>query len=319
MSAMFTQQISHPVARVCAWVLAALLLLMSGAAMAQENTSEPAEPTGLTGPLLMGQPTDKALGLQPAASVLKHDAHFFHDAILMPIITAISIFVLVLLIIVVARFNKKANPTPARFSHSTALEVAWTLVPVLILVVIAVFSFPLLYKYDNMPKPDVTVKAIGAQWYWIYEYPDHEELTFDSYMLSDEDAAAQGQPRLLGTDNPLVVPVGKTVKVLVTAQDVIHNFALPAFGLKTDAIPGRMNETWFIAEQEGEFYGQCSELCGVRHAYMPVHIKVVSEEDYAAWIAEQTGEEVTFTTETTDETQTANTSPVDTGAVALAQ
>lgn len=264
---------------------------------------------------LMGQPTDKGLGLQPAASVLKHDAHFFHDVILMPIITVITLFVLALLIYVMVRFNAKANPKPSKFTHSTLLEVAWTLIPVLILVFISVYSFPLLYKYDNAPEADVTVKAIGAQWYWVYEYPDHEDLTFDSYMLSDEEAAEKGEPRLLGVDNPMVVPVGKVVKVLVTAQDVIHNFALPAFGLKTDAIPGRVNETWFIAEEEGDFYGQCSELCGVRHAYMPIQIKVVSEQEYAKWIAEQTGEapanDNTDDTETDtasadDETQTAS-------------
>ncbi len=233
---------------------------------------------------LIGQPTDKALGLQPAASVLKHDAHFFHDSVLMPIITAISVFVLLLLVIIVVRFNRKANPVPAKFTHNTLLEVIWTVVPVGILVVIAVFSFPLLYKYDNMPKPDMTIKAVAYQWYWAYEYPDHDGLSFDSYMVEDKDLKP-GQPRLLAVDNPIVVPVGKVVQVLVTAGDVIHNFAMPAFGLKTDAIPGRVNETWFKADRIGDFYGQCSELCGVRHAYMPIHIKVVSEDDYQKWLA----------------------------------
>jgi cytochrome c oxidase subunit 2 len=233
---------------------------------------------------LVGQPTDRAIDLQPAASVLKHDAIFFHNQILLPIITAITVFVFVLLLIIVVRFNKKANPVAAKWSHNTLLEVIWTVIPVGILVVIAAYSFPLLYKYDNMPKPDLTIKAVGHQWYWSYEYPDHEGVAFDSYLVEEKDLKP-GQPRLLAVDNPIVVPVNKVVEVIVTAEDVIHNFAMPAFGLKTDAVPGRLNHTWFKAEKVGNYYGQCSELCGVRHAFMPIQIKVVSDADYAAWLA----------------------------------
>ncbi len=233
---------------------------------------------------LMGQPTPDYIGLQQAASPLKHSAIFFHNAILMPIITAISIFVAILLGIIVVRFNKKSNPVPAKFSHNTALEVAWTLIPVGILLFISIFSFKLLFAYHDMPKPDLTVKATGYQWYWGYTYPDQKIDEITSVMLSEADAKKNGQPYRLAADNSLVVPVGKVVKVLVTGSDVIHNFAMPAFGLKTDAIPGRINETWFKAEKTGMFYGQCSELCGVDHAFMPIQIKVVTQEEFDAWV-----------------------------------
>ncbi|MFN3513009.1 MAG: cytochrome c oxidase subunit II [Phenylobacterium sp.] len=238
---------------------------------------------------LMGQPTPMGVGLQPAASPLKHDAHFFHNGVLMPIITAICLFVLALLIWVVVRYNKRANPVPARWSHNTVVEVIWTVVPVLILMFIAVFSFRLLFDYHNMPKPDLTVKAVGYQWYWGYEYPDHEVGEFISNMLPEDEAKAQGVPFRLAATEPMVVPVNKNVRVLVTAADVIHAFALPAFGLKTDAIPGRVNETWFRAERTGTFYGQCSELCGVDHAFMPIEIKVVTQEEFDAWLASKGG------------------------------
>ena len=238
---------------------------------------------------LMGQPTPKGIALQPAAAPLKHDAIFFHDAILMPIITIITLFVAALLIWVIFRYNARANPVPAKFSHNTTIEVIWTLVPVLILVFIAIFSFRLLFTYHDMPRPDLTVKAVGYQWYWGYEYPDHEVGEFISNMLPEEEARAAGVPYLLAANEPMVVPVGKTVRVLVTAADVIHSFALPAFGLKTDAIPGRVNETWFTAEKEGVYYGQCSELCGVDHAYMPIEIRVVSQAEFDAWVASKGG------------------------------
>ena len=237
---------------------------------------------------LLGQPTPGGMGLQPAASPLKHQVHFFHDAILLPIITIISLFVLGLLLWIVVRYNKKSNPTPAKWSHNTTIEVIWTLVPVLILMVISIFSFRLLFDYHNMPKPDVTVKAVGYQWNWGYEYPDQKIPEFISAMLPEEEVAKRGLPhslyRLAATE-PMVVPVGKVVRVQVTAADVIHAFALPAFGLKTDAIPGRLNETWFTAEKIGTYYGQCSELCGVDHAFMPIEIKVVSQADFDAWVA----------------------------------
>jgi cytochrome c oxidase subunit 2 len=238
---------------------------------------------------LMGQPTPGGIGLQPAASPLKHQAHFFHDAILMPIITGICLLVLGLLVWVVVRYNKKANPTPAKWSHNTLVEIVWTVLPVMILVGISLFSFRLLFAYHDMPTPDLTVKVTGNQWNWAYEYPDQGVPEFISNMLPEDEAQAQGVPFRLAVDEPIVVPVGKTVRVLVTASDVIHAFALPAFGLKTDAIPGRVNETWFRAEREGVFYGQCSELCGVDHAFMPIQINVVSEAEFAAWVASKGG------------------------------
>jgi cytochrome c oxidase subunit 2 len=236
----------------------------------------------------LGQPTPDGIGLQKAASPLKHEAIFFHDIILLPIITVISLFVLALLIWVVVRYNRKANPTPATFSHNTALEVAWTLIPVLILMFIAIFSFGLLFRYHNMPKPDLTVKAVGYQWNWGYEYPDQKIPEFISNMLPEDEVAKRGLPRdvyRLAATEPMVVPVNKVVRVQVTAADVIHAFALPAFGLKTDAIPGRLNETWFKAEKVGTYYGQCSELCGVDHAFMPIEIKVVTQAEFDAWVA----------------------------------
>ena len=237
---------------------------------------------------MMGQPTDGSIGLQPAASPLKHHAHFFHDVILLPIIIAISVFVLGLLIWIAIRYNAKANPVPAKFSHNTVLEIVWTLVPVLILMVIAIFSFRLLFEYHDTPKVDLTVKATGYQWYWGYEYPDQEIGEITSTIMSEEDVAKAGLPASLyklKASTPLVVPVNKVVRVQVTAVDVIHAFALPAFGLKTDAVPGRLNETWFKAEKVGTYYGQCSELCGVDHAFMPIEIKVVSQADFDAWVA----------------------------------
>ncbi|ATQ44229.1 cytochrome c oxidase subunit II [Caulobacter mirabilis] len=236
----------------------------------------------------LGQPTPGGIGLQPAASPLKHDAHFFHDLILLPVITVISLFVLGLLIWVVVRYNKRSNPTPAKWSHNTVLEVVWTLVPVLILMVIAIFSFRLLFAYHNMPKPDLTVKVVGYQWNWGYEYPDQKISEYISNMLPEAEVAKRGLPKdlyRLAATEPMVVPVNKVVRVQVTAADVIHAFALPAFGLKTDAIPGRLNETWFKAEKVGTYYGQCSELCGVDHAFMPIEIKVVSQADFDAWVA----------------------------------
>ncbi len=236
----------------------------------------------------LGQPTPGGMGLQPAASPLKESAHFFHDVILLPIITGISLFVLGLLIWVVVRYNRKSNPVPATFSHNTKLEVAWTLIPVLILAVIAIFSFGLLFQYHNMPKPDLTVKVVGYQWNWGYEYPDQKIPEYISNMLPEDEVAKRGLSKdlfRLAATEPMVVPVGKVVRVQVTAADVIHAFALPAFGLKTDAVPGRLNETWFKAEKVGTYYGQCSELCGVDHAFMPIEIKVVSQADFDAWVA----------------------------------
>ena len=238
---------------------------------------------------LMGQPTPGGVGLQPAASPLKHEAHWFHNVLLMPIITGICVLVLGLLIWIVVRYNAKANPTPAKWSHNTLVEIIWTVVPVMILVGISLFSFRLLFAYHDMPTPDLTVKATGNQWNWAYEYPDQGIAEYISNMLPEDEARAQNVPYRLAADEPIVVPVGKTVRVLVTASDVIHAFALPAFGLKTDAVPGRVNETWFRAERTGVFYGQCSELCGVDHAFMPIQINVVTEAEFAAWVASKGG------------------------------
>jgi cytochrome c oxidase subunit 2 len=224
-----------------------------------------------------GQPKPWEYSLQEAASPVMESIISFHNLLLW-LITIITLFVLALLIIVVIKFNAKANPVPTKTTHNTLIEVAWTLIPVLILVVIAVPSFRLLFLELDIPKPDVTIKATGKQWYWSYSYPDNGKFEFDSLMAADK------KPRLLGVDNEMVVPVNKVIRVQTTAADVIHAFALPAFGVKIDAIPGRLNETWFKATTTGMFYGQCSELCGKDHAFMPIAIRVVSDQEFAAWI-----------------------------------
>lgn len=236
---------------------------------------------------LMGQPTPGGILLQPAASVLKHRAIWFHDWILFPIITVISLFVAALLLICIFRFNKRANPTPAKWSHNTMVEILWTGLPVLILMVIAIFSFQLLYAYHAIPTPGLTVKVTGYQWYWGYEYPDQKLPEYTSNVLSEADAKAKNVPYLLATDHAMVVPVHTNVRLLVTGADVIHDVGVPAFGLKTDAVPGRVNQTWFNAEQTGTFYGQCDQLCGVNHAFMPIEIHVVTQDEFKAWVAQQ--------------------------------
>jgi cytochrome c oxidase subunit 2 len=234
---------------------------------------------------LVGQPTDGAIDMQPGVTPLKHDAIFFHNYILLPIITIITLFVLALLLWCVFRYNKRSNPVPAKWSHNTPLEIAWTLVPVLILVIIAVFSFKLLFEYHDMPKPYMTVKATGYQWYWGYEYPDQKIPEFISNVLPEDQAKAKGVPYRLAATQPLVVPVNQTVQVLVTGADVIHAFAVPAFGVIMDAVPGRVNSTWFKVDRIGTYYGSCRELCGVDHAFMPIEVKVVSQADFDAWVA----------------------------------
>jgi cytochrome c oxidase subunit 2 len=228
-----------------------------------------------------GQPHPWQLGLQKGVTPVMDNIIWFHDLLLW-VIAAITIFVLVLLLLVVVKFNARANPVPSRTTHNTAIEVAWTVVPVLILVMIAVPSFRLLFYQLNTPQADVTVKATGKQWFWSYSYPD-SKFEFDSLMVQEKDLKA-GQPRLLAVDNEMVVPVNKVVRVLTTGADVIHAFAVPSFGIKIDAIPGRINETWFKAEREGTYYGQCSELCGKDHAYMPITVRVVNDTEYTAWI-----------------------------------
>ena len=233
---------------------------------------------------LANEPKNWQLGFQEAASQSMRDIVNFHDKLLLPIIVAISVFVLFLMAYACIRFRASRNPNPSTRTHNVAIEVLWTLIPCLILIVIAVPSFKTLYSQDRIPKADVTIKAVGYQWYWGYEYPD-ENIIFDSYMVETKDLKA-GQPRLLAVDNVVVIPVNKVVKVLITANDVLHAWALPSFGVKRDAVPGRINETWFKAERVGTFYGQCSELCGIKHAFMPIEVRVVSEEDYQEWLTD---------------------------------
>ena len=244
------------------------------------------------------QPKDWQLGFQEAASSSMREIVNFHDKLLLPIIIAISVFVLFLMVYACIRFRASRNPNPSTTTHNVAVEVLWTLIPCLILIVMAVPSFKILYKQDTIPKADVTVKAIGYQWYWGYEYPD-ENIIFDSYMIETKDLK-KDQPRLLAVDNEVVVPVNKVVKVLITANDVLHAWALPSFGVKREAVPGRINETWFKAEKVGTYYGQCSELCGIKHAFMPITVRVVSDEEYQEWL---TGAKIKFAKEIIEEDQ----------------
>jgi cytochrome c oxidase subunit 2 len=223
------------------------------------------------------QPKPWEITLQEAATPVMENIISFHNLLLV-IITVITLFVLALLVIVVVKFNAKANPVPSRTTHNTLIEVAWTLIPVLILVAIAVPSFRLLFQQLDIPKADLTVKVTGKQWYWSYAYPDNGKFEFDSLMAADK------QPRLLGVDNEMVVPVNKVVRVQTTGADVIHAFAVPAFGVKIDSIPGRLNETWFKATKVGMYYGQCSELCGKDHAFMPIAVRVVTDQEFASWV-----------------------------------
>ena len=229
----------------------------------------------------LGQPTPWELGLQQSASPVMDDIVWFHNYLLW-LIAAIALFVLVLLAIVTVKFNARANPVPSRTTHNTFIEIIWTVVPVLILVAVAVPSFRLLFYELKVPAADLTVKVTGKQWFWSYSYPD-SKFEFDSLMVQDKDIKP-GQLRLLSVDNEMVVPVNKVVHVLVTGADVIHSFSVPSFGIKIDAIPGRLNETWFKAEREGMYYGQCSQLCGRDHAFMPIAVRVVSGKDYTAWL-----------------------------------
>jgi cytochrome c oxidase subunit II len=233
----------------------------------------------------LGQPSAWQLNFQQSASPVMDNIISFHNFLLV-IITLITLFVLALLVVIMVRFNARANPAPSRTTHNTLLEVAWTLVPVAILVVIAIPSFKLLFYQLNIPQADLTVKATGKQWYWSYSYPDHGKFEFDSLLVRDEKQLRTDQPRLLGVDNELVVPVNKTVRVQTTGAEVIHSFAVPSFGVKVDAIPGRLNETWFKATREGIYYGQCAELCGKDHAFMPIAVRVVSEQAFATWVEE---------------------------------
>ena len=240
----------------------------------------------LSGLPALAVPQPYEMGFQAAASPVMEQIEDFHR-LLVYIIVAVCLFVLGLLVWIVVKYRAGANAVLSKVHHNTLLEVAWTLIPVIILVFIAVPSFRLLYFEAAIPTPDVTIKAIGKQWFWSYEYPGSAAgFTYDSLGLSDADAAKAGKPRLLGTDNPIYVPVNKVIEVETVGADVIHSWAMPQMGVKMDAVPGRINHTWFKPTQTGVFYGQCSELCGARHAYMPIELHVVSEAEYKAWLAE---------------------------------
>ena len=230
----------------------------------------------------LGQPSPWQMDLQGSATPVMEQIAGFHFFLLW-VIAAISGFVLALLLIVMVRFNARANPTPSRTTHNTPIEILWTIVPVIILAVIAVPSFRLLFVELQVPHPDLTVKATGKQWFWSYSYPDNGNFEFSSLMIPEKDLKP-GQPRLLAVDNELVVPVNKVVHVLVTGADVIHSFTVPSFGIRIDAVPGRVNDTWFKATIEGVFYGQCSELCGKDHSFMPIAVRVVNESDFNKWL-----------------------------------
>lgn len=235
---------------------------------------------------VVGKPTPWQLGFQTAATPVAEQMHQFHHLLLV-IISVISLFVLGLLIYVGYRFRESRNPTPSKTSHNTLVEVVWTVVPVLILLVIAIPSFRLLYYGDRAQNPEMTLIAKGYQWYWGYEYPDQQISEFPSYMVPEEELA-EGQVRLLSTDAPVVLPIDTDIQILVTANDVLHSWAMPSMGVKTDAITGRTNETWVRIEEEGVYYGQCSEVCGTGHAFMPIEIHAVSREEFDAWVVEQT-------------------------------
>ncbi len=253
----------------------ATAILTAGQAIAQENLE------------IIGKPVDGAMGFQPSATSVAQAAHGL-DGMINYIIIAITLFVTLLLAIVIVRFNRRANPTPAKFTHNTPIEIIWTLVPVVILVFIGAFSLPVLFKQQVIPEGDIVIKATGYQWYWGYEYPEHE-FGFDSFLLSRDELEEYGYSQgeyLLATDTAVVVPTGKKVVIQVTGADVIHSWTVPAFGVKQDAVPGRLAELWFEVDEgkEGIYFGQCSELCGKDHAYMPITVKAVTQADYDVWL-----------------------------------
>jgi cytochrome c oxidase subunit 2 len=265
-------------------------LFSAGATLAQEAA-----------PALIGVPVQGGTGFQPAVTSVARDLHWL-DNLLLVMMAAIVVFVMALLGYVIWRYNERRNTTPARFTHNSPLEITWTVVPIVILVFIGAFSLPVLFKQQEIPAADVTIKVTGNQWYWSYEYID-EGIVFDSYMIGSPatggdyrltpeveqqlvDAGYSRDEFLLATDTQLVLPVGKTIVMQVTGSDVIHSWTIPAFGVKQDAVPGRLAQLWFAPEQEGIYFGQCSELCGIAHAYMPITVRVVSEAEYAAWLTE---------------------------------
>jgi cytochrome c oxidase subunit 2 len=263
--------------RILTSLLSAALVTLAGVAQAQEN---------FQGLETIGKPEPKGMGFQFPATELMRDLVWL-DNFLLVIITVISVFVTCLLAYAAFKFHRSRNDTPGTFTHHSVLEVAWTVVPVGILVVIGAFSLPILFKQQEIPEADVTIKVTGYQWYWGYEYVDHD-FGFDSVMLQKDELADYGyapDEYLLATDTAVVVPVGATVVMQLTGADVIHSWTIPAFGVKQDAVPGRLAELWFAAEKEGVYFGQCSELCGQAHAYMPITVKVVSQDQYDAWLS----------------------------------
>lgn len=258
--------------------LPAMVAAYAGAAFAQEGAAQD----------VIGLAKNWQLGFQPAASPTKERMEWFHNALLLPTITVITIFVIGLLIYVLLRFRQRANPVPSKTTHNTMLEVVWTLVPVIILVIIVIPSMKMLYFIDRTHNAEMTLKVTGFQWYWGYEYPDHGGVNFLSNMVPDKEIK-EGQQRLLSTDNVVVLPVDTNIRLLVTASDVLHSWAVPSFGIKIDAVPGRTNETWVRIEREGVYYGQCSELCGTNHGFMPIEVHAVSKEKYADWVIAQGG------------------------------
>ena len=256
-------------------LLPAALLAASAPALAQDARPE------------LGAPIDRGINFQEPATPVAEMLQEFHNTTVLPIILIIVIFVMVLMLYIMVRFRESANPVPSKTSHNTLLEVVWTLVPVLLLLWMVVPSMRLLYFQDRIPESDMTIKAIGDTWAWNYAYPDFEDNVSEyvSNVLDEDTAEELGVPYLLASDAPLVVPVDTVVRVLVTSNNNMHSFAMPAFGIKMDAVPGIVNETWFEVRQEGTYYGQCSEICGIKHAYMPIHIEAVSQEDFAQWVA----------------------------------
>jgi cytochrome c oxidase subunit 2 len=281
-------------------------LLGSAAALGWAGALGAANADEIPAPAI-GHPVDRAIDLQGAATAVSEEIHDFHRFLLW-IITLTTLFVLALLLWVMVRYNSKANPVPKKFSHNTTIEIVWTVIPVLILVAIAIKSFPLLAKEEIPPQAELTIKAIGNKWYWSYEYPDLG-ISFDANVLKADEAAKEGKPYLLATDEAVVVPTGTIVKVLIVSNDVIHSWAMPSFGVKQDAIPGRVNQGWFNVKEPGVYYGQCSELCGLRHAFMPIEIHAVTKEQFKAWVASKGGSAAASAPATTEPAPTTPAKP----------
>jgi cytochrome c oxidase subunit 2 len=273
-------------ARLGAWIAMISGLGISGLGMTGLISGQ-----ALADDTVIGQPLPDQIGLQPPQTSLAHYLVWFHNYILTPIAIIIAVFVMLLLLWVIFRFNAKRNPVPSKTTHNTVLEIAWTVVPILILVFISLFSFRLLYNQLIIPKPDLTLKAIGHQWYWSYVYPDNGNFTFDARLVTAEESVAKQKNviRLLDTDNEVVLPIHKNIRVQVTAEDVIHSWTVPSFGVKQDGEPGRINEIWFNIDTPGIYYGQCSELCGIQHGYMPIKVHAVTPEEFDAWVKQAQG------------------------------